>query len=47
MRDNSRCCRVLTTSRIHFVQTDKPQAVMDAFPDAATAAGYDVAACRK
>jgi hypothetical protein len=47
MGDNLRWCRVLTTSRIHFVRTDKPQAVMGAIPDAAAAAGCDVAACRK
>jgi pimeloyl-ACP methyl ester carboxylesterase len=36
----------VTANGGHFVQTENPQVVVTAILDAATAAGYDVAACR-
>jgi pimeloyl-ACP methyl ester carboxylesterase len=38
--------RFVTVAGGHFVQTENPQVVATAILDAATAAGYDVAACR-
>ena len=37
---------LVTVNGGHFVQTENPQVVVTAILDAATAAGYDVAACR-
>jgi pimeloyl-ACP methyl ester carboxylesterase len=38
--------RLVTVGGGHFVQTESPQVVVTAILDAATATGYDVAACR-
>lgn len=38
--------KLVTVGGGHFVQTENPQVVVTAILDAATAAGYDVAACR-
>jgi pimeloyl-ACP methyl ester carboxylesterase len=37
---------LVTVGGGHFVQTENPEVVVTAILDAATSAGYDVAACR-